>query len=153
MRARLEREEGPFPKNHVIWFGAAALIGSPPYTTEGLLAMDRWLAAVEADPRRLTLTEKVAADRPEDVHDKCSNVEVVEEASVPGVGPVCQLPLAETRFATPRVVAGVSLSPDTQDGQPKPLTQSAYYPTVFTAQQWAQLQQAFPAGVCDFSKS
>lgn len=152
MRARLERDEGHFPKNHVIWFGPAPLIGSPKYTTEALLAMDRWLSAVEADGRKLTLTEKVAADRPEDVHDKCSNVEVVEEASVPGVGPVCQLPLAETRFATPRVVAGESITTDNQECQLKPLTQSAYYPTVFTTEEWAQLQQAFPAGVCDFSK-
>ncbi|HEV3282584.1 MAG TPA: DUF6351 family protein [Solirubrobacteraceae bacterium] len=152
MRARLERDEGHFPKNHVIWFGPAPLIGSPKYTTEGLLAMDRWLSAVEADGRKMSLTEKVAADRPEDVHDKCSNVAVVEEASVPGVGPVCQLPLAETRFATPRVVAGESIATDVQECRLKPLTQSAYYPATFTAEQWTQLRQAFPAGVCDFSK-
>jgi hypothetical protein len=152
MRARLERDEGHFPKNHVIWFGPAPLIGSPKYTTEALLAMDRWLSAVEGDGRKLTLGEKVAADRPEDVHDKCSNVEVVEEVSVPGVGPVCQLPLAETRFATPRVVAGESITTDNQECQLKALTQSAYYPTAFTAEQWTQLQQAFPTGVCDFTK-
>jgi hypothetical protein len=152
MRARLEREEGHFPKNDVIWFGPAPLIGSPKYTTEGLLAMDRWLSAVEADTRKLTLAEKVAADRPEDVHDKCSNVEVVEEASVPGIGPVCQLPLAQTRFATPRVVAGESITTDNQECQLKPLSQSAYYPATFTAEQWTQIQQAFPTGVCDFSK-
>jgi hypothetical protein len=152
MRARLERDEGHFPKNDVIWFGPAPLIGSPKYTTEGLLAMDRWLSAVEADTRKLTLAEKVAADRPEDVHDKCSNVEVVEEASVPGVGPVCQLPLVQTRFATPRVVAGESITTDNQECQLKALTQSAYYPATFTTEQWAQLQQAFPTGVCDFSK-
>jgi hypothetical protein len=152
MRARLERDEGHFPKNHVIWFGPAPLIGSPKYTTEALLAMDRWLSTVEADGRKLTLTEKVAADRPEDVHDKCSNVEVVEEVSVPGIGPVCQLPLAETRFATPRVVAGEAITTDNQECQLKPLTQSAYYPTAFTTEEWSQLQQAFPTGVCDFSK-
>jgi hypothetical protein len=136
----------------VIWFGPAPLIGSPKYTTEALLAMDRWLSTVEADGRKLTLTEKVAADRPEDVHDKCSNVEVVEEVSVPGIGPVCQLPLAETRFATPRVVAGEAITTDNQECQLKPLTQSAYYPTAFTTEEWSQLQQAFPTGVCDFSK-
>jgi hypothetical protein len=152
MRARLERDEGHFPKNHVIWFGPAPLIGSPKYTTEALLAMDRWLSAVESDGRKLTLTEKVAADRPEDVHDKCSNVEVVEEVTVPGIGPVCQLPLAETRFATPRVVAGEAITTDNQECQLKPLTQSAYYPTAFTTEEWSQLQQAFPTGVCDFSR-
>jgi hypothetical protein len=152
MRARLERDEGHFPKNHVIWFGEAPLIGSPTYTTEGLLAMDRWLSAVEADNRPLTLEEKVAIDRPEAVHDKCSNVEVVEEASVPGIGPVCQLPLAQTRFATPRVVAGESIATDVQECQLKALAQSAYYPIVFTAAEWVALKQAFPDGVCDFSR-
>jgi hypothetical protein len=77
---------------------------------------------------------------------------VIEEAYVPGVGPVCQLPLAQTRFATPRVVAGEAITTDVQECQLKPLAQSAYYPTVFTGEEWTQLQQAFPNGVCDFSK-
>jgi hypothetical protein len=152
MRARLERDERHFPKNDVIWFGEAPLIGSPTYTTEALLAMDRWLSAVEADKRKLTLGEKVAADRPEGVHDRCSNVEVVQEVSVPGIGPVCQLPLAQTRFATPRVVAGESITTDNQECQLKALVQSDFYPVTFTAEQFSQLQQAFPTGVCDFSK-
>jgi hypothetical protein len=152
MRARLERDEGHFPKNDVIWFGEAPLIGSPTYTTEALLAMDSWLSAVEADKRKLSLAEKVAEDRPAAVHDKCSNVEVVEEVAVPGIGPVCELPLAQTRFATPRVVAGEAITTDNQECQLKPLTQSAYYPVTFTAEQWARLQSAFPTGVCDFSK-
>ncbi|HEY4426939.1 MAG TPA: DUF6351 family protein [Solirubrobacteraceae bacterium] len=152
MRARLERDEGHFPRNDVIWFGEAPLIGSPTYTTEALLAMDRWLSAVEADTRKLTLAEKVAGDRPQDVTDRCSNVEVVEQVSVPGVGPVCQLPLAQTRFATPRVVAGEAITTDNQECQLKPLAQSDYYPVTFTAEQLAQLQKAFPTGVCNFSK-
>jgi len=114
--------------------------------------MDRWLSAVEADKRKMTLAEKVASDRPEEAHDKCSNVQVVEEVSVPGIGPVCQLPLAQTRFATPRVVAGESITTDNQECQLKPLVQSDYYPLSFTAEQWSQLQQAFPKGICDFSK-
>ena len=70
MRARLEREEGHFPKNHVIWFGQAPLIGDTSYTTQGLLAMDRWLAKVEADHRNVPRSRKVAQDRPGDVHDR-----------------------------------------------------------------------------------
>src|SRR6202011_81596 len=72
MRARLEHAEGHFPLNHVIWFGQAPLIGSPPYTGEGLRAMDSWLSAVEADPRSVSLEEKIAQDRPAQAHDKCS---------------------------------------------------------------------------------
>jgi hypothetical protein len=156
MRARLERDEGHFPKNDVIWFGPAPLIGSPTYTTEGLEAMNRWLDAVEADGRKLTLEEKIAADRPEAVHDRCvpseAAEELVREVEVPGVGKVCESPLVETRFATTRVVAGESITTDNMECQLKPLRQSDYYPITFTTEQWAQVQKAFPTGVCDFSK-
>jgi hypothetical protein len=152
IRARLEHAEGHFPLNHVIWFGEAPLIGSPTYTTEGLLAMDKWLSSVEADKRTLSLEEKVAQDRPPEAHDKCSNVEGVEQVSLPGVGPVCQLPLAETRFSTPRVISGEQISTDKQKCQLRPLQRTDYYPLQFGEEQWAQLVNAFPTGVCDFSK-
>jgi hypothetical protein len=157
MRARLERDEGRFPKNDVIWFGQAPLIGSPTYTTEGLEAMNRWLDAVEADPRALSLEAKIAEDRPEDVHDRCSSVEAAEElvreVEVPGVGEVCEAPLVETKFATPRVQAGESITTDDQECQLKPLRRSDYYPVTFSEEQWSALQQTFPNGVCDFSKT
>jgi hypothetical protein len=135
----------------VIWFGETPLIGSPTYTTEGLLAMDKWLSAVEADNRRLSLEEKVAQDRPAAVHDKCSNVEGVEQVSLPGIGPVCKLPLAETKFSTPRVISGEDIATDKQKCQLAPLERSSYYPLEFTEEEWAKLQKAYPAGVCDFS--
>jgi hypothetical protein len=157
VRARLEREEGHFPKNHVIWFGPAPLIGSPTYTTEGFLAENRWLNAVEADPSKTrTLEEKVAADRPENVHDICTpqeaSEELVQEQEVPGVGKVCSSPTVETKFATPRIVAGEALSADNMECQLKPLERSSYGSITFTEEQWKALQATFPTGVCDFSK-
>jgi hypothetical protein len=156
IRARLEREEGHFPKNQVIWFGPAPLIGSPTYTTEGLQAMNRWLDAVEADPRGISLEEKIAADRPQDVHDRCDSTEateeLVEKVEIPGVGQVCNAPLVETKFSTTRVVAGESISTDNMECQLKPLRRSDYYPIEFTEEQWKELEAAFPTGVCDFSK-
>jgi hypothetical protein len=156
MRARLERDEGRFPRNDVIWFGPAPLIGSPTYTTEGLQAMNHWLDAVEADPRALSLEEKIAADRPENVHDRCDSTEaseeLVEKVEVPGVGQVCNAPLVETKFSTTRAVAGDPITTDNMECQLKPLQRSDYYPNEFTAEQWSALQKAFPSGVCDFSK-
>jgi uncharacterized tannase-like protein DUF6351 len=156
VRARLEREEGHFPKNHVIWFGPAPLIGSPTYTTEGLKEMNRWLNAVEADTSKKTLEEKIATDRPESVHDQCTpqeaSEELVKEVEIPGVGKVCEAPDVETRFATPRVVAGEAITTDNMECQLKPLVQSDYSPIVFTAEEWKALEAAFPTGVCDFSK-
>ena len=64
IRARIEREHGTFA-NHVIWFGAVPLMGDPGYADEALVAMDRWLAAVESDNGPGTLAEKIRRDRPE----------------------------------------------------------------------------------------
>jgi hypothetical protein len=33
-----------------------------------------------------------------------------------------------------------------------PLRRGDYYPVIFTDAQWAQLEKAFPTGVCDWSK-
>jgi hypothetical protein len=152
IRARLEREEGHFPKNHVIWFGETPLIGDPNYTTQGLLAMDRWLDAVSKDHSAKTLEQKVADDRPADVHDQCSDIPDLEQVNVPGVGPVCQLDAVQTKFSTPAMVAGESIATDINSCQLKPLTQADYYPITFTDDQWQQLRKAFAAGVCDWSK-
>jgi Tannase-like family of unknown function (DUF6351) len=152
IRARMEREQGHFPVNHVIWFGHTPLIGDPSYTTDGLLAMDRWLSAVEADGRNVPLASKLADDRPADVHDRCSQIDGVERVSLPGVGRVCELDAAQTRFGTPRTVAGEGIATDTNKCQLKPLRRADYYPVTFTDEEWAQLETAFPTGVCDWSR-
>ena len=152
IRARLEAQEGHLPKNDVIWFGETPLIGDPNYTVQGLEAMDRWLSAVDADHRNVPLAEKVAGDRPSDVHDQCSDIPGLDRVNLPGVGEVCQLPLAQTRFATPRIEAGESIATDVEKCQLVPLHQSDFYPVTFTDAEWARLQQTFPGGVCDYSK-
>jgi Tannase-like family of unknown function (DUF6351) len=145
MRARLERAEGHFPLNQVIWFGAQS-------EPESVIVMDQWLSAVEADNRKLTLAEKVAQDRPAGLHDECGGEGVeAEEVNIPGVGPVCQ-PTTEGNFPTPRMLAGEDITTDDQQCQLKPLERSSYSPITFTEEEWAQLQKAYPTGVCDFSK-
>jgi hypothetical protein len=54
--------------------------------------------------------------------------------------------------ASPRQVAGGPLAENILKCQLKPLVQGDYSPVVFTPTQWARLQVAFTAGVCDFSK-
>jgi hypothetical protein len=150
-RARIEREHGTFA-NHVIWFGQAPLIGDPNYTTEGLLAMDRWLAAVEADRSDASLPEKIISNRPADVQDRCSQLPGLELIDLPGIGRVCELPAVQTLYGTPRTVAGEAISTDQNKCALKPLLRSDYFPVIFTNAQWAQLQAAFPSGVCDWSE-
>jgi hypothetical protein len=114
--------------------------------------MDRWLTKVEADKRKISLERKVAEDRPADLHDRCSQVDGVEQVAVPGVGPVCQLDAVQTRFGTPITVAGEGIATDTNTCALKPLRRTDYYPISFTDEQWAELTKAFPSGVCDWAK-
>jgi hypothetical protein len=151
IRARLEKVEGHFPRNHVIWFGETPLIGDPSYTTEGLMAEDRWLSAVEADHRHVSLAHKVQQDRPSDVSDRCSNIPSVQQVTVPGLGTVCRNKDAQTRYATPAMVAGEGIATDVEKCYLEPRRRSSYYPIEFTDQEWATLRRVFPQGVCDFT--
>ncbi len=153
IRARLDQAEGHFPKNDVIWFGETPLIGDLNYAAQALVAMDGWLSAVEADHRNVGLEQKIADDRPSTAHDQCSDIPDVDQIVVPGVGEVCQSPLLQTRFATPRMVAGESTATDQEKCQLKPLRESDYYPVTFSAQEWSELEQIFPNGVCNWSKA
>lgn len=152
IRSRLEHVEGHFPTNDVIWFGETPLIGDPNYAADALVAMDGWLSAVESDHRDVGLEQKIADDRPAAVHDQCSDIPDVDQVDLPGVGEVCQSPVFQTRFATPRMEAGESINTDQEKCRLKPLRPSDYYPATFTDQEWAELQQLFPRGVCDWSK-
>jgi hypothetical protein len=151
IRARLEREHGTHA-NQVIWFGAVPLMGDVNYANEGLIAMDRWLATVESDGAPGTLAQKIIRDRPLDVNDRCSQIDDLELVSLPGLGTVCELKEVQTRFGTPRTVAGEGIETDINKCTLKPLRRTDYYPLTFTDAQWQKLQQAFPTGVCDWSR-
>ena len=152
IRARLEREHGTFA-NQAIWFGAVPLMGDPRWADEGMVAMDRWLAAVEADHGSGSLATKIVRDRPSDIQDRCTQVDPSSTRSrFPGIGKVCNLPNVETKFGTPHTVAGESIATDTNKCTLKPLRRTDYYPIAFSDDQWARLQSAFPTGVCDWSQ-
>jgi hypothetical protein len=109
--------------------------------------MDRWLSAVEADGSDQPLAEKVVADRPADVTDRC--------VVAPGA-PACsveELQALQTRFSTPRQEAGGPKANDNVACRLTPLDRADYGPVglLFTADQWATLQSVFPDGVCDYS--
>ncbi len=190
VRARLQRAQGNYD-NDVIWFGAVPLIGDTTYTTQGLLAMDRWLAEVEKDLRDVPLARKIVDDKPGDIQDRCTQVQglstqdgfflpLVGALADPILGPllnpilnpvlspatglivdpvsnlVCGIPLVQTavqtRFATPRMVAGDAITTDANKCQLKPLNRSDNYGVVaFSDAQWAQMQTLYPQGVCDYS--
>jgi hypothetical protein len=143
IRARLDREHGGHP-NQVIWEGPAPLIGGPDFTVRGLLAMDRWLHAIELDHRHVGEAQKVAQDKPADIADHCEDGQghtVVQGTDCPAIVRVYQ---------TPRMVAGESVVTDTNKCRLKPLRRSDY--PGFTAADLARYAKAFPTGVCDFSR-
>ena len=63
VRARLDREHGGHA-NQLIWEGPAPIIGDTNCTVTSLVAMDRWLGAVEHDPRPLPVAGKIVLDKP-----------------------------------------------------------------------------------------
>ncbi|MGH3734111.1 MAG: DUF6351 family protein [Micromonosporaceae bacterium] len=150
-RARLEREQG-HARNHVMWFGHTPLIGNPGYAVEALGQVDRWLSLVEADHSDKPLAAKIVDDRPSDLSDRCSDLPGLELVTLPGVGAVCDLAPVQTRYGTPRTVAGGPVTNDVTACTLKPLRRADHYPAVFTDADWKALTSAFPSGVCDYGR-
>lgn len=146
VRWRIEREHGS-ARNHVMWAGPVPLLGDFKWVYQGLDAMDRWLAAVESDTSDTPLADKLARNRPRDVQDSCALVDgrrLLGEACIDAVQPLYA-------YGTPRTVAGDTRTADNFDCQLKPLDRSDDYgPVPFTDAQWAQLQDLFADGVCDY---
>jgi hypothetical protein len=144
---RLQADQG-HTDNRVMWFGPTPLIGDPRWAGEALLAMDRWLTAVEEDDRSVPLAAKIADDRPADVTDRC----VVADAA-----PACaveELQVLQTRLSTPRQEAGGPVANDVVACRLRPFDLDDYGPVgaLFTPEQVATLRQVFADGVCDWSQ-
>lgn len=125
--------------NHVSFMGANdAAVGRA--TLDALLAMDRWLRALDADPD----PDRGAATRrtkPEGLGDRCYPTTTPTEGACPEVF---------VPHATPRMVAGGPLEGDLIRCALRPID-AADYPTVPTAEERARLDAIFPTGVCDWS--
>jgi hypothetical protein len=144
LRARLERNFGT-AANQILWRGAAALIGDPSYADDSVFAMDRWLARVHADRRRIPLARKIIQDRPDTVAPRCTDGNGKELPST-----ACDQTVSS--YGTPRMGADGPMTDDTMKCRLKPMRREDY-PVSFTDAQWERLQQAFPGGVCDYSRA
>jgi hypothetical protein len=135
-RARLTATNG-HADNHVFWIAA-------PSSQSSLRAMDRWLEAAMADTSDRSWREKIVANKPGDIVNACwiGGVMTTDMAACDTTYPY---------FREPRTVAGDAVTTYVMKCQLKPLVATDYAVT-FTPQQWADLQAAFPDGVCDFSK-
>ena len=146
LRARLDRANGNHG-NQIIWMSPLPLVGAKSWPKDSLTVMDEWLSAIEADMRALPLATKVAEDKPADATDRCYNA----AGKVLGDLSACRRGIQQYS-QNPRMVAGEALTNDDYRCQLKPLNPYDYAPIGFTAEQWTQLQQTFPDGVCDYSK-
>ena len=143
MRARLDREHGHHD-NQLIWRGPVPLFGDATYADAAVLALDGWLTAIEADLRPLPLADKVLANKPAQLVERCTNGAGVDV-------PAASCDATVIAYSSPRIEAGMPLTDDVLKCQLKPMVRSDY-PVEFTDAQWATMQQVFPIGVCDYSK-
>lgn len=146
IRWRIEREHGS-ARNHVMWAGPVPLVGDLDYVYSGLDAMDRWLAAIEADSSATPLADKISRNRPADIEDQCallSGQRVLGEVCIDLLRPLYA-------YGTPRTVAGDTRTADNFDCQLKPFSRDFDYGLVpFTEEQWTVLEEVFAEGVCDY---
>lgn len=143
VRWRLEREFG-HRDNFVHWGGLAPLVGDLNYMNESLLAMAKWLDAVEADNSDSPLAQKIIANKPLSVQDQCSGVP----------GQMCPEALMMV-YGTPRTVAGADKYGDQVQCQLRPFSRNDDYGlgnSVWQEADWQALEQTFANGVCDWSK-
>ena len=143
MRARLERNFGT-AENQVLWRGQVPLIGDPSFAQDAVFAVDRWLERVAADRRKVPLARKLIQDKPDDVGARCTNGQGQDQGAE-----VCDGTVAA--YGTPRLAAGEPMTDDVMKCQLKPMVREDYSVT-FTDEQWQRLQEAFPTGVCDYTK-
>jgi hypothetical protein len=148
VRARLDKANGNHD-NQIIWTypASAPILGVGPdsaITLQSFLLIDRWLAAVEADRSGDSLEVKVARNKPADAVDACfvADHEVTDMATCRTLYPY---------YGDARIVAGGPFTDDVLKCRLRSLNR-ADYNVAFTDAQWAQLRQAFPTGVCDWSK-
>ncbi len=144
LRDRLLRNFGT-AANQVLWQGPVDLIGDPSFADASVFAMDGWLSKVYTDPRNLPLSQKIIQDKPASLTDRCAD----------GTGNDVALSVCQAivqAYGTPRFGAGEPHTDDVLDCQLKALNRSDYLPVTFTDAQWQELVQAFPSGVCDYSK-
>ena len=152
VRDRLRKANGRVD-NQVIWIypnGAAGVAT----TVTGLAidTMSRWLDALAADTASAPAIEKVVRAKPAAAADGCftaEGVKVEEPLSLTGTGRCATL---FPPHSTPRLIAGAPLADDLLKCQLKPIDVKDYTAAI-SADQVQQLRQAFPGGVCDYSKA
>jgi hypothetical protein len=141
--------------NMVMWSGANGP-RSGFVSAQAFVAMDRWLANMEADVSSDPRAIKVVRSRPADLSDGCwmgsgpPFTFLAERQFLGGLG-TSQCNDAYPAFTFPRFIAGTPLSNNIVKCQLRPID-LADYQVSFTPAEVTRLHQVFPHGVCDWSR-
>lgn len=121
-----------------------------PVLREAMLAMDRWILAVQAVETDSDTHRVVVDAKPGNLVEACYTAEgekVVEEQVYQGDTRCNQL---YPSFASPRIVAGGPLASDVVTCQLREPARSDY--PEMTGDQWDFVQDVFGSGVCDYTQ-
>ena len=170
-RDRIAQANGGNYGNQVIWrYGTALLPGlAPPssaaaqvaaVTVKSFLTMDTWLSSLLASAPKDWINDvrtqaQVIAAKPADALDLCFLANDPNFATPITDMALCDDPVAQPRLqkhASPRQVAGGSISENVLKCHLRPINTADYMPVVFTAEQLTRLYATFPDGVCDWDK-
>lgn len=103
--------------------------------------LDEWMSRIEADRSNVPLEQKVLRQKPQGAVDKCW---------IEGMQADCSnLP----DHSEPRLVAGSQIALDVVKCRLKPIDWTDYGSVQFTQGQREQLREAFPHGVCGWTKT
>jgi hypothetical protein len=147
LEQRLVREHG-HSDNHVRWRGQVPLLGDANFTTQGIVAMDEWLAAVEADVRDVALAQKIVDNKT--VLPRCTSGAGQDAPAGPAFD-ACVSAVRE--YSSPRIEAGMPITDDVAKCQLISVREFGYGEFVPTEAQLVALEQLYVGGVCDYTKS
>lgn len=145
IRDRIIRQHGD-AENMLLWRGSVPLFGDVTFEDDAILVADEWLAAVEADGSDASFADKIDANRPDSAVDRCAN----------GVGtemPASYCDALVDVYSTPRMAAGAPSTDDVMQCDLMPIEEFDYSANpLFTDAHRDALREAFPEGVCDWSR-
>ena len=155
MRERLKKANGTAANQVMVVedFRYGYYSSDSPMLLDALAQMDKWLAAIQADTATDAMSAKVIRNKPATLQEGCNTrdanpAKIVEPLTQTG-GQCAGLYPAP---GAPHQVAGAPLAADIVKCQLKPIDAADYGGVPFTSAQMVRLQQAFPSGVCDWSK-
>jgi hypothetical protein len=161
-RARIDAANHGNHGNQVMWrYGTGLLPATPAQftavTLQSFLTMDTWLSNLTVSAPKETLNSvrtqaEVIEAKPPTAVDLCYLTGDTNFTTPVTDFAVCDADPRLVKHSSPRQVAGGPLAENILKCRLKPLNPDEYVPVVFSSEQWARLEAAFPGGVCDWTQ-